>query len=264
MAKRKKNEDQREKLPGQEPLKDQDGLEDSGSKYSASNPWMRSTGEEGVIQYSTRNYYYHVNVRGESVLMLGIVSFPGFYNTTGCNGNGRKITEYHFSDGKPSRFWVNTESWSDRWLNEYQILPSDDDFAKYGLPSEFRLLSELVEKKEPVLAGAICEAISELEEHMIKRLSIDVIFPGSLSDLERMTGEQYIPLKEDDGRPVKIIVAADSPSECYGRLARIAYQRGADALVNTTLNPIERHHYASSPTSVAGFGYVVKKIQKDK
>ena len=58
------------------------------------------------------------------------------------------------------------------------------------------------------------------------------VFPGSLSDLERMTGEQYEAVKDPEGQLVSVLDYSGSYYTLVKSLGLIAEREGYDAYVH--------------------------------
>lgn len=94
---------------------------------------------------------------------------------------------------------------------------------------------------------------------MTKKTHIE-IFPGSISDLERMTGETFESVKGEDGRLLKF-----SSKECLipslrginTILREVAKDKGYDAFVHVTYIPVA----SVNATEFTYIAYPVKKVR---
>lgn len=221
--------------------------------------WYKKELRGGRTEYSSEDHHYYVGVVENSLTYLACV----------CFGSGYKdIIEFRFTDGKPAGFVGTSQFGSNESVNNYfsslfryQSASLLDEILMEPSFRMFQSLAKVLERN-PTLQQAIYDAVDELKKHKIlKRLMIQNSFPGSLSDLEKMTGKKYSAMLDKSDGLVKLVAQEESSIKAYELLAQVAYGQGADALVHTTSDVIVSRVDFQERTSVRASGYAVKEIK---
>ena len=107
-------------------------------------------------------------------------------------------------------------------------------------------------------------------QEVSKMAKIDsrLVFPGSISDLERMMGRKYEYMRYDTGMPIEVSNKYETNNDVFevkSSLAERAGKIGASALVHTEYFPSFTREFASVGRydlhgELKGIGYAVKEV----